>query len=339
MHSLVLVKNSLKDFIRSVKSSGMKIFGPVKKAESVELLELNGDEDLSFDYSNFTLSAKSFFLPQCETLCEFTDEKLAAVPFAEGKSLLTGIRPCDANAIVSLDKIFGVSSKTPDPFFVQRRENTVVMSFACNEPRVTCFCTSVGGSPSSKLGSDILAFDLGDKILLETCSEKGNEFLNAYGQQLANAEGQDLQQKEKISSEAAHKMQTFDVSGLKDKLEGLFDSPLWAGICETCLGCGVCTYLCPTCHCFDITDETGRSKGRRIRTWDSCQYALFTHHTSGHNPRPAKKHRMRQRVMHKFLYTVQNNGSIFCVGCGRCVRHCPVNLDIREILAKIKNEN
>jgi ferredoxin len=120
---------------------------------------------------------------------------------------------------------------------------------------------------------------------------------------------------------------------MKEKLDGIFEEEVWETITNNCLGCGACTYLCPTCHCFDITDETnGKGDGIRIRTWDSCQYPLFTLHASGHNPRVNKKQRMRQRLMHKFSYTVEKNDAIFCVGCGRCVIHCPVNLDIREML-------
>jgi formate hydrogenlyase subunit 6/NADH:ubiquinone oxidoreductase subunit I len=111
-----------------------------------------------------------------------------------------------------------------------------------------------------------------------------------------------------------------------------FEDPIWNRLTESCIGCGACTYLCPTCHCFDIADEQHHYQGRRIRTWDSCQYPQFTRHASGHNPRPARKHRLRQRFMHKFSYTVEKSGDIYCVGCGRCVVHCPVNLDIREVI-------
>ncbi|MCE5274896.1 MAG: 4Fe-4S dicluster domain-containing protein, partial [Deltaproteobacteria bacterium] len=92
---------------------------------------------------------------------------------------------------------------------------------------------------------------------------------------------------------------------------------------------------CPTCHCFDISDEVKGSDGKRLRNWDSCMFPLFTKETSGHNPRPSQKERWRQRVMHKFRYYVDNFGAIACVGCGRCVMSCPVNLDIRKIVEDI----
>ncbi len=114
-----------------------------------------------------------------------------------------------------------------------------------------------------------------------------------------------------------------------------FDDGRWEELTVSCIGCGACTYLCPTCHCFDIADESRLYQGRRIRTWDSCQFALFTKHASGHNPRKNKKERLRQRFMHKFSYAVENTGTALCVGCGRCIAGCPVNLDIRDVIRSL----
>ncbi|NLW25671.1 MAG: 4Fe-4S binding protein [Clostridia bacterium] len=120
---------------------------------------------------------------------------------------------------------------------------------------------------------------------------------------------------------------------LAEKLEVIYRSPLWRELQEKCVNCGVCTFLCPTCHCFDLTDD---QKGKKVRSWDSCMFASFTKQASGHNPRPTGAERLRQRVMHKFRYFFENHGIFACVGCGRCVEKCPVNLDIREVLQRIK---
>ena len=117
-----------------------------------------------------------------------------------------------------------------------------------------------------------------------------------------------------------------------------FDSPAWGEMAKACIGCGVCTYLCPTCHCFDLSDEvTSRSplKGERVRTWDTCQFADFTMHTSGHNPRPDAGSRLRQRIAHKFLYFHENHGTQQCTGCGRCITHCPVGIDILAVMERV----
>ena len=155
---------------------------------------------------------------------------------------------------------------------------------------------------------------------------------------LAPAGAQATAAREARAQAAAAAMAVLDFSGVKEKADASFDSPVWERIARICLGCGVCTYVCPTCHCFDITDETAGTGGVRLRTWDACQYPLYTMHASGHNPRPAKRARMRQRIMHKYSYTVDTAGTVSCTGCGRCVRQCPVNLDIRQMLAAVKND-
>ena len=120
----------------------------------------------------------------------------------------------------------------------------------------------------------------------------------------------------------------------------MFDSPFWDDESMSCIRCGICTYLCPTCHCFDINDEVISSyplKGKRVRTWDNCQFPDFTMHSSGHNPRPDKASRLRQRILHKYNYFVEKYGHYQCTGCGRCVSKCPVGIDIIEVLNKVND--
>jgi ferredoxin len=128
---------------------------------------------------------------------------------------------------------------------------------------------------------------------------------------------------------------TIPAREIKKFLDENFEHPFWDTLHKKCLACGTCTFMCPTCHCFDIQDEVKAEDGKRMRNWDSCMFPLFTKETSGHNPRPSQKERWRQRVMHKFRYFVDNFNAIACVGCGRCVMYCPVNMDIRKIVEDI----
>ena len=146
----------------------------------------------------------------------------------------------------------------------------------------------------------------------------------------------DEKQKEALATQAAEEIRSrIPAREIKPILDARFEDRFWNTLHQKCLACGTCTCLCPTCHCFDISDEVKGDKGVRIRNWDSCMFPLFTKETSGHNPRPSQKERWRQRVMHKFRYYVDNFGAIACVGCGRCVMAYPVNLDIRKIVTDI----
>ena len=119
---------------------------------------------------------------------------------------------------------------------------------------------------------------------------------------------------------------------LSENLLSLFDSEIWDELSQACLGCGACTFVCPTCQCYDIEDyDTGHGI-QRFRCWDSCMYSDFTLMAHG-NPRTSKLERFRQRFMHKLVYFPQNNGGVFsCVGCGRCVAKCPVSLNIAKVI-------
>jgi ferredoxin len=293
----------------------------------------SGDE-IQLDFLNSKQPPKGIFFPCSETLFTFEEGEVTSVPLPEGQRVVFGIRPCDARSFVMLDEVFNAPD-SQDPYYVARRQNIALIGLGCNEPARSCFCTSLGGGPFSTEGLDLLFSDLGDRFLVESLTERG-EALVADSPHFREATEADLKQKADIEARAEGLMSGPDMDGVKGKLDVVYDDAFWDEVHQKCLGCGVCTYMCPTCHCFDIVDEVAGGEGRRVRNWDTCQFALFTLHTSGHNPRPGGKERMRQRIMHKFRYFVDNFGRVACVGCGRCVRECPVNLDIRAVLEAVK---
>jgi ferredoxin len=153
---------------------------------------------------------------------------------------------------------------------------------------------------------------------------------------LKEADAKDLTLVKELEDKAVQKVDaSIPIDGIEKRLDLIMESPFWDRVHEGCIGCRVCTYLCPTCHCFDLCDEVSGQAGERIRVWDTCQFPLFTKHASGHNPRKNKKERLRQRFMHKFSYAVENTGVALCVGCGRCIAGCPVNLDIRDVIRSL----
>ena len=169
---------------------------------------------------------------------------------------------------------------------------------------------------------------------MEVLTEKGEKLPDI--QKLPQADEQQIKIAKEIEDKVSEKMKAPVIEDITEKLRGMFEHPLWEDIHQRCLGCGVCTYLCPTCYCFDIQDiPSGHGQGTRIRSWDSCMFSSFTLQASGHNPRSSLKQRLRQRIMHKFNYFVENYGVLGCVGCGRCIKNCPAGIDIREIIQHI----
>ena len=365
MKARMIGKTELINFLAGLGSK-YDVFAPVKKDGAICFEPLSSTEDVVFDYPNSLRTPKEFFFPQAEVLFTFQgterqtegretrDEGRETRDEGRKPQVLFGIRPCDSKALLLLDNVFD-QEDYQDPYYIEKRKNMVLVGLACRNPQSTCFCTSVGGGPFDKEGLDILVTELDDnRCYVEILTGKGEQLIavpkgtpSGKDSSFKTANKSDVQQVESVKKETEANLK-FQISnfkfqivleGLKEKLDGMFDSPLWDRIHEKCLGCAVCTYLCPTCHCFALLDEKVSSQGQRIRNWDSCMFPIFTLEASGHNSRASNRERMRQRIMHKFNYFVENFGQTACVGCGRCLINCPVNMDIREIIQTIKLES
>jgi len=333
MDNRVIEKGAIAGFLDELLKT-CQVFAPVEREGILGFEPLSDSAEAILDAHNTRQAPKEVFFPRSETLFTYQEGKITPVPPPEEVRVVLGIRPCDARSAILLDKVFD-GADYQDPYYVNRRRNTVLIGFACSDPLSTCFCTVVGGGPFSVDGLDLLWTDLGERYLVEAITERG-EALIADHPHFHPATQEDTDERATIAARASQMVSGPNVQGIRERLDDIYDDPFWDELHQKCLGCGVCSYLCPTCHCFDIVDEGTDTRGRRVRNWDTCQFALFTHHASGHNPRHSGKERMRQRVMHKFNYFVENFGEIACVGCGRCVRECPVNMDIRAVIEAIR---
>ena len=336
MERMKLGKEKLGDFL--AKLGDRQIYAPQKVGETLRFAPVTPDSELDLEFSNTIVPPKSVLFPQTETLYRYelgsTDLNL---PTGEVERVLFGVRPCDARAMAIVDHLF--SWDFDDPYYLAKREKTTVVGLACLEPAVNCFCTSVGGGPASTEGLDLLLTDLGEEYLLQPLTEKGEKLCQEAGEVLEQATGDEVASAEKLQQAAAEKIvRGVETNGIPEKLPELWENSLWQDVSEPCLGCGTCTFLCPTCYCFDIQDEAEGLEGRRCRVWDSCMFSEYTLHASEHNPRPTVRERTRNRINHKYSYFVEKFGVIACVGCGRCINLCPVNIDILNILSKVIKE-
>lgn len=277
-----------------------------------------------------------------EVLFEYTlDEKDVEITDRQDldqKILIFGIRPCDAYSFVLFANFFSSHGNWKDEIYLKKKENTTLIGIGCNTPKTTCFCTSVDGNPFNKENMDVFLTDLGETYLVEGISDKGKEIVKKLSW-LSDASDWDVKKSAELAKQAEEMITAkIDSDTIVKNLETNFEHPVWAEISESCIGCGSCSYMCPTCTCFDVIDETDQynNRGRRIRVWDTCQSCLYTMETSGHNPRNTKIQRCRNRIMHKFSYYPENYELLGCVGCGRCITVCPANNDILTILDKVE---
>ncbi|MBE0430111.1 MAG: 4Fe-4S dicluster domain-containing protein [Thermoleophilia bacterium] len=325
------------ELLASLTAGGHEVWAPQEARDTggaVLFDTIGGTGVLSLDRLT-TLSAKHLLLPGTEKLFSFryaltADGERVELRHEEPqpeKTVLFGARACDARAITILDALFSprqASAKTyNDPHYRARRENITVITLACVTCDAACFCSSFPNGSAEKSGSDVFMYPVEDGFLAEAITGKGGEITAGPLFEDSELEPPPLAETARV-----------DLAGLKGGLMEIFaDMDFWSRATEKCLSCGYCTYSCPACYCFNITDEMRSDReGERLRSWDSCMFHLYTQETSGHNPRPAPAHRFRNRVNHKFSYYPANQGEILCTGCGRCVRGCPAGLDIREVL-------
>jgi len=291
------------------------------------------------------LSPKEAVQPQVESLLRFRYTKDAEDPGAIQLSLedridvkptlVFGARPCDARAFLLSDRVF-LEGPYVDVYYRARRESTFLAGLVCREGDSACFCSAVGGGPADTTGSDLRIIPVRDGLVIEALQERGEPLLEGLGEPASDSIQEAAHQVvEEVSGRC---MGELDTSGSIDAFKSRFqDGDYWREVAERCLSCGVCTFVCPTCYCFTITDESRNLQGERLRSWDSCMFYQYSLEASGHNPRPTRLDRYRNRVGHKFSYFPEKyDGQFSCTGCGRCVRSCPVSIDIRRAVAGLK---
>ena len=311
---------------------------PSKSKGFVGFAPWDGDSaDFPEWYRNTTIPPKAMFFPPVEEMLRFKKgeegyEVEELLP-GEGTQVVFGIRPCDARALKIIDILFSDTYK--DPYYLKRRENAILVGLGCKEPCDTCFCTSIDVSPGESQDVDLFCTEMDDELLIEAVSEKGEELLSKISG-LSDAGDEEKSKAKQLGESAKEKITgRIETAELQEKMRSNFENKeYWEGVSRKCMSCGICTYVCPTCHCFDICDENNKKDGKRVRNWDSCKFPLFTRMPM-ENPRHEKWRRIRQRYHHKFEYYPMNFDAIACTGCGRCIRECPVNVDVREIIGGI----
>ncbi|HOJ71254.1 MAG TPA: 4Fe-4S dicluster domain-containing protein [Syntrophorhabdaceae bacterium] len=334
-----LKKENLQAFLKELAAK-YTVYAPFAEEDIVSFKPLAEGRDICLDRPA-NLSPKSVIFPQYETLFKYSFLKKEDSPDKVDIKLeeqmdfkdtvIFGARPCDAKGFTVYDRVYK-DSDIPDPYYTGRREKTVIIGLACPAPSPGCFCVSVGGGPADKEGSDILITELPSGYVFEPVTEKGKALMQSS---LIEDGKASLQEAQKKQEETKNKVKNpFTKTGKPEISQKIFnEDEFWEQALSKCVSCAACTFLCPTCYCFNITDESRLKEGERIRSWDACMFFHFTLEASGHNPRPTKFHRFKNRVGHKFVYYPEKyNGVIACCGCGRCIRYCPVSVDISKVV-------
>ncbi len=319
-----------------------ELYLPVKNGEQVNFVAWNENADVDLTTLKTVKSPKDAFFPQSENLytCFNDAGKLSIKPedLQDKDFVVFGMKACDIRGVEVLDRVF--LSDPVDSFYASRRKHGIIVGLACNRPEESCFCTVFGINPESPL-ADVETFDIGDWLYWNALTEKGDALTETLADLLEDADEKAVEDKKAEIKAIAEKLPYADLSleGWNgEALTEKFNSDIWEELYKPCLACGTCTFVCPTCQCYDIKDyDTGKGI-QRYRCWDSCMYSDFTMMAHGNN-RTSQMQRFRQRFMHKLVYFPDNNDGMYsCVGCGRCVDKCPANLNIVKVIKAFRQK-
>lgn len=340
--SYLVTDGQLRSWLDGLVESGREVVAPVEGGGPLRFEAVRSSDGVVMDGRRTRWSPKEFYFPREESLFSYQVDddgtvRLQEDPPRTGERVLFGLPPCDA---AGLERLVAVFRHGPgDPWVLARRAATAVVSWTCAQVGPECFCTAVGGSPGGDEGVDIQVTGLEDgRHLLTPLTDRGRGLVQETGSEdwtEAPDEAMDEARHRIRQAEEAVDRNAFPASA-PGALEEGFQDPVWDEVAEPCLGCRVCTTVCPSCSCFDVYDEGDQESGTRTRCWDGCTQPSFTSHATGHNPRPTQATRLRQRIMHKFSYYPREHGGLsMCVGCGRCALLCPAGLDVHQTVMRV----
>lgn len=326
---MILKKDKLSALLTTLATEST-VYVPSTQDGQTCFAPYQGNGTVEFGPAKTEISPKEMLFPQTETL--YTYSKLGEDVTIEEtvnntNQILFGVRSCDAYSIERLDEVF-LTRSFVDTLYYERRVNTLIVSLGCTAPDRSCFCTSFGIDPQKAVGADIQLTDIGDAYYVEALTDEGTAALAKWDEYLDPGDAP--------VSEPIECTLVLNTADVKNSLEKMFDDPYWNDLSLKCLNCGTCAFVCPTCHCFDMSQSNKGNEGYRFRTWDSCMFSDYTLMAGNHNPRPTKMERLRNRFMHKLSFYDDRYGSSMCSGCGRCIEMCPVGIDISRVIEDTK---
>lgn len=302
-------------------------------------------DKLNLDYEFLAVPPKVIVFPQLESLFKFQYEKITETVKPPAKRLIFGLRACDVKAMLFMDDFF--KRNFEDIYYLNRSMDKFLVIIGCKHPAKNCFCTSTKTGPFLPLpenpnrakyaGFDLQLTDIGNKYVIEIGSEKGEEFVNSYKKFFDEASKDDVEcsKAAKRDAEEAVSLRLDFEKAIKRFCEDKVPRQMYERIAERCIYCGGCIYVCPTCSCFNVFDDLKASSGGRYRNWDACVFEGYTREASGHNPRFEKWNRTCRRYEHKLKYDYLTTEMSGCVGCGRCLSSCPVNVGISQVIEEV----
>ena len=340
--------------IFSILQSGLRthrLFAPMPRKQYFSFEEIKDKSDfqkIAFEYDTTILPPKKVFMPSEEIMFEYKSGKIAE-PKQDKPVLLFGIHPADIYGILQLDEI--MTNPKPDYYYLRRRQNAIIIGTSpANHSADFSAKWGVAENLETMAEFDIfLKKKDSDTYLAIAGTKKGSDILKKAKAKKTDKKALAEIKKTKVDIAPTESAKIYDQDILKKAVLASHDGKIWDELEKICMGCGICTYVCPLCYCFDVEDQTdysirstgsGLSTGAcsRCRKWDACTLPTFSEIAGGKNFRPTLKNRYFNWYFHKFVRGLEEYGQAQCVGCGRCSKFCPAGINVENVLDKIIEE-
>lgn len=320
-------------------ATGSRVVVPYIKGDRFYFADFDTAKEESIELGGIRQSepVKSFF--------SHAREKVSGAGHSKPRPLiLAGVKACDLAGFYIQDSVF-LGGTTEDPVYAAARKNATIISTDCTFAKETCFCLAMEGMPYPTANFDMNLSIMDNNMLVEVATAKGEAIVSGYRMFFKDANTRHVEIRDSNRKAVSSEVKCFiDKRGTPDssKIRGMVKDKynlqeLWQDAASTCVECGACNLICPTCHCFLLFDESKGSRTIRNRIWDACLYKSFARVAGGANPRKHLYERMRNRFDKKFEFFPTTIGRFACTGCGRCIDACAGDIDIREVLKGLVN--
>ncbi len=335
-------QDGLVKFLDALKED-YEVFVPVKKGDQLfyrRYEEFSGDMVIG-EVRPFE-PLKNFFSPAREKVAAGFS---ADLPRSHAKPrAIVGVKACDLKGFKIQDYVF-LEHDYRDPFYARAREENLIIAADCTAPLSTCFCLALGVNPFPEENFDLGLAEVTGGFTVTVASEKGEGVVEKNKELFSPATEEQISKREEKRAAVINKLKdniARDEVPYQDSFAGMiernYEADLWADEAGTCVECGACNTICPTCHCFLLYDQKDGEEMARLRIWDSCLLKSFARVAGGANPRPQLRERLRNRFEKKFDFFPRVAGFYACTGCGRCTAACPGKIDIRRVLKRLVDD-
>lgn len=354
MKKYLVTEKQIRELVEYLQKS-YGVYGPSKEVKTGQVFfdKIENLDDLDLNAEIPSMPIKEILFPQMESIQKHrynTESKEVSVIklYQKKPKALFGVRSCDLNGLLVTDRFF-MGQEFVDDVYLTHRKDCFIVSNTCPHAFEQCFCVCMDTGPAADEGFDLdLTKIKPEQYLVRVGSKKAEEIVKVLNWSLASTADENARDVVIDKSIASFPKLAKDNKAWTSRVmnritTGYIKHEIWEYIGSQCVECGACSFVCPTCTCFNIEDNTNCNdcdiETERLRTRDSCSFEGYARMAGDHNPRAPVEDRRNKRFFCKLSYS-QSKKYLRpgCVGCGRCQWVCPGDIGLPNVVEYIRRE-